>query len=63
MDTVQENLAKPPGPNGLPQMVSPAKTKTFQECKARKEKLEADMQSGDLTAEKYAETLVRVNFL
>ena len=63
VDTVQENLAKPPGPNGLPKMVSPAKMKTYQECKTRKEKLEADMQSGALTAEAYAKTLVRANFL
>ena len=55
----QENLAQPPQANGLPKELSPAKIKTFKQCKAQREKMEADMESGALSAADYAKTLVR----
>jgi hypothetical protein len=52
-------MQQPPLANGMPKMISPAKMKTFQECQNRKKKMEADMESGALTAAAYAKTLVR----
>lgn len=49
--------------NGMPKLLSPAKMKKFSDCKNRKEKLEAAMQSGELTAAAYAKTLVRTKAL
>ena len=49
--------------NGMPKLLSPAKMKHFSDCKNRKEKLEAAMQSEELTAAAYAKTLVRTKAL
>jgi hypothetical protein len=49
--------------NGMPKLLSPAKMKKFSDCKNRKEKLEAAVQSGELTAAAYAKTLVRTKAL
>ena len=57
----QENVGKLQ-PNGMPKMISPAQMKTFNDCKARKEKMEADMESGALTPAIYAETMVRAHY-
>lgn len=43
----------------MPKMLSPAKMKTFSDCKKLKDKMEADMESGALTQAAYAKTLVR----
>ena len=51
------------GANGMPKLLSPAKMKHFSDCKNRKEKLEAAMQSEELTAAAYAKTLVRTQAL
>ena len=57
----QENMGKLQ-PNGMPKMISPAQMKTFNDCKARKEKMEADLGSGALTPAAYAKTLVRAHY-
>ena len=50
---IQENMKTVDPKTGIPKMMSPAKMKKFGDCKARKEKLEADMQAGTLTQEAY----------
>ena len=58
----QENILGKLQPNGMPKMISPAQMKTFNDCKARKEKMEADLGSGALTPAAYANTLVRAHY-
>lgn len=58
---VQENMAAGLLPNGMPvKQLAPANTKTFSQCQKAQKKMEADMESGALTPESYAKTLVRV---
>ena len=46
----------------MPKMVSPAEMKTLTDCKAMKEKMEADLDDGALTPALYAKTLVRAHY-